>query len=256
MALCSSTQAHAGAWLQPEGRGYKAAQASYFSGDVFFDASGAQQSQPRFSKIEANYYAEYGALNWLTVGGNFFVNRASQSGQHNIGIADSELFAKLPLLTYDGWVSSVQPLIKLPSQYQDNHALRAGSRSTDLELSLLTSKPYPLLSDHDFLDSRIGYRIRSRGLASQWRTDIAYTMYLTDALAIIPAYRTILTTEINDGTTFRQDGEQDFDLHRIELGVSWKMDEKTTLLAAAFSHIAGVNAGGGHGITLGAGWNF
>lgn len=251
-----SIQAHAGAWLQPQGSGYDAFQAGAFYGNDFFDVDGLRQKQPSFSKVEANYYIEYGATSWLTVGANLFVNRASQSGKKNLGISDSEFFSRMPLFEYDQWVISAQPLIKLPSLYEHSGTPRAGSKSTDGELSILFSRPYHLLSDHDYIDSRIGYRARSNGLSNQIRTDISYTLFLTDDIAVIPAYRTVFSSQLPDAGTFAQDGDQDFNLHRAEIGFSWQFSAHERVLFTAFSHIAGNNAGAGEGFTIGVGRNF
>ncbi len=180
-----------------------------------------------------------------------------ESGKTNLGTADNELFAKLPLITYGGFVTSLQPLIKLPSRYQDNDGIpRAGSRSTDAELSLLISKPYALLSDQDFIDARVGYRSRSRHLGGQIRTDISYAIYVLPELAIIPAYRTILSSDTIEDASFSQNAEQDFNLHRIELGLSWQWCDAYALLANVHSHVMGANTGAGEGITLGVARRF
>lgn len=248
--------AFAGAWLQPQGSGFAAVQFNTLRSDEFFDDAGTRQDQNRFSKHEINLYAEYGYTDWLTVGANLFVNRASQGDDSNIGLADSEFFARMKLAEYEGFVASIQPLVKLPSLHETRDAPRAGSQSFDTELSLLVSGNLPLISDRDYIDTRIGYRERSRHLKGQYRIDIAYGLGLSESVTLIPAYRSILAQQIDDDATFREDGEQDFDLHKIELGLTWQYAPGEYVLASVYSHIAGSFSGAGEGITLGLGWQF
>lgn len=248
--------AHAGAWLQPEGRGYVAAQFGTLRSDAFFDDVGEKQDQQRFDKYEINLYSEYGLTPWLTVGSNLFLNRASQGDDSNIGLADSELFARMKLAEYEGYVLSIQPLIKLPSLHEDRDPPRAGSRSFDEELSLLLGGKYPIISERDYIDMRVGYRNRSRHLNGQYRIDVAYGIYLSEQLAVIPAYRSVIAQQIDDNATFREDGEQDFDLHKLELGLAWQYAPDQYALFSVYSHVAGSFTGAGEGFTLGLGWQF
>lgn len=248
--------ATAGAWLQPKGNGYSALQISAFRSDAFFDASGARQDQRGFSKYEANFYSEYGYRSWLTVGTNLFVNRASQGDDSNVGLADSEFFARMKLAEYEGFIASIQPLIKLPSLHEDRGAPRAGSRSFDTEMSLLISGNLPLISDRDYIDTRIGYRERSRHLRGQYRIDIAYGLGITDTVTLIPAFRSVISKKIDETAVFMEDSEQDYDLHKLELGLAWEYAPNEMALLSVYSHVAGRFTGDGDGITLGLGWRF
>lgn len=254
LAFC--TNAQAGAWLQEPKSSYVAVTASLFSNDRFFDVDGTKQDQSRFTKYETNIYAEHGLTNWLTVGTNLFINRAQQGGLENNGIADPEFFIRLPLINYEGWVISAQPLIKLPSAYENGGTLRAGSRSLDFEFSLLMGSNMKLLDERDYIDIRVGYRERSRGLEAQFRGDIVYGIHVTESLCILPAARVTIAEDIPTGGVFRQDGEQDFDLMRAELGFSYQMNNRQRLIANVFAHIQGANTGAGEGITIGSAWQF
>lgn len=256
LMLTMPSLAYAGAWLQPKDSGYIAVQASAFRSDAYFDDIGEKQDQQRFTKYETNLYAEYGMRSWLTAGTNLFVNRASQGDDSNVGLADSEFFARLKLAEIEDYVISIQPLIKLPSLHEDRDPPRAGSRSMDEELSLLVSGHYPVISDRDYIDLRIGYRNRSRGLNGQYRVDVAYGIHLSDHFTVIPAYRSVIAQQMEDNATFREDGEQDFDLHKMELGFAWEYAPNHQALLSVYSHVAGSFAGAGEGITFGIGWQF
>lgn len=241
----------AGAWTQEKGNGLVIAQATYFSTDEYFDVDGNLTRQDRFRKWELQPYLEYGATDWLTVGGTAYLHRVGQSGSHNHGIGDPELFARVRLWEWDNRVISLQPLVKLSSQYMRDALPRGGSRSTDMELSLLYGESFRLLSDQDYMDMRVGYRWRGRGLAPQWRTDIALGTHLTDTLQLVVAGRGVMAAEIDETALFRQDGEQDYDLMKGEVSLFYHFDQGRWVHATAYEHLAGFMAGAGRGFTLG-----
>lgn len=247
----SACPAIAGAWTQEKGKGLVITQATYFSTNEYFDVDGARVKQNRFHKWEWQPYAEYGATDWLTLGGTAYFHRVLQSGQQNNGIGDPELFARLRLWNEDSSVLSIQPMVKLASSYTHDVLPRGGSRSTDFELSLLYGESFRLISSHDYLDTRIGYRWRGRGLAPQWRSDVAYGTHLTDSLQLVLAGRGIIAAEIDENTLFREDGEQDFDLMKGEATLFYHFEPGRWVHATAYEHLAGFMAGAGRGFTFG-----
>lgn len=252
LSILLSAQAHAGAWTQPRGDGLFIGQASYFTSHHYFDDTGEKVRQPGFRKFELQPYAEYGVREWLTVGGSAFVHSVDQSGRYNAGIGDPELFARLRLFEFDnGDVLSIQPLVKLPSYYVDDNTPRGGSRSTDFELSALYGYNWQLLGLTGYSDTRMGYRVRGRGLNPQYRFDQAWGINITDNFLLIPAVRSIITTKYDDTATFREDGEQDYDLAKIELTALYKYDTKRWVHATVFDHVAGAFTGDGRGIAIG-----
>lgn len=228
-------------------------QSGYFQSDDFYDVDGSSVAQPAFRKWEIQPYMEYGATDWLTVGGSTFLQRVSQSGQSNEGLADTELFARSALWhSADGHEHlSLQPLVKLPSFFTSSGTPRGGSRSTDVELSLLYGSNLEILSDRDFADLRVGYRTRSRGLNSQWRMDAALGVQLSEHIQLIPAARVILATQFDDSENFSENAEQDFDLLKLELTAAYHLDKEHWLQLTAFDHVAGAQVGAGRGLMLG-----
>lgn len=248
----ASTHAHAGAWTQPRGEGLFIAQATYFDSDHFFDADGNRVRQSTFRKAELQPYAEYGVRDWLTVGGTAAVQYVKQSGDGNQGVGDPELFARVRLRQFeDGDVLSIQPLIKLPSHYTHDRLPRGGSRSADMEMSVLYGSNWELWGLTGFTDSRVGYRVRSRGLNAQYRIDQAWGINITENFLLIPAVRSVITTAYDENAAFSEDGEQDYDLAKAEVTALYKFDEKRWIHTTYFDHIAGAFTGDGRGITIG-----
>jgi hypothetical protein len=242
--------AHAGAWTQKDNHGLLIAQATYFTGDQFFDADGNLQKQSRFSKIELQPYGEYGINDAITVGGTAFIHSVSQSGDTNYGLADPEIFLRTRLWHNDTSVLSLQPLIKLPSAYTEHGKPRGGNTAFDGELSVLYGRTIPILSDRDYLDTRLGYRLRGHSLHAQYKADIALGLNLNDAVQIIPAIRGIMTPDLEEAT-FSQTGELDYDLLKAEITTVYRLNDTQWIQAALFYHLAGRQAGAGQGISVG-----
>jgi hypothetical protein len=248
-ALANAT--HAGAWVQAQGQGLLIAQATYYDTDSYFDANGDVQPQARYSKYELQPYIEYGATQWLTLGGSAYVQSVAQSGARNAGIADPELFARARLYRDDTHIVSIQPLVKLASRFDEGSNPRGGSKSTDMELSLLYGRNLALISARDYADARIGYRQRDRGLSPQWRADLAVGLGVGDAIQIVPAIRTVIATAAQDATTFVEGGDLDYSVMKLEVTGIYHLNDTQWLQAGIFSHAVGVQTGDGYGFTLG-----
>ncbi len=245
-----ATPALAGAWLQPEGHGLGIMQAAYFTGNEFFDRQGELQPQSRFTKYEIQPYGEYGLTDTITIGGTAFLHHVEQGGSDNFGLGDPEIFLRTRLWDDGKNIVSLQPLIKLPSFYDKATAPRGGSRSIDGELSLLYGRNLPILSDTDYIDTRIGYRWRSRGLSPQWRADAAFGTNIGEHWQVIPAIRAVYASDIDTGA-FSEDGEQDYRLLKTDITTIYRLDEQRWLQLTLANHLLGENAGAGYGIALG-----
>lgn len=249
--LLVASVAHAGAWLQPAGHGLMITQARYYSSDSFFDVNGESQPQSRYSKYELQPYGEYGVTDWLTLGGTAFVQRVSQAGTNNYGLADPEFFARTMLWRDDKQVLSLQPLVKFASRFRDSASPRGGSTSTDAEISLLYGRNLNLLSNRDYLDSRIGYRLRSNGRSPEWRNDTSLGLNVSDAVQIIPAIRSVIATDLTEASAFSQNGDLDSTYVTAELGGLYNLDDTQWVQAALSKTMYGIQSGDGYALSLG-----
>lgn len=247
-ALFPLYQASAGAWLQPKHHGQFIAQASYYSSNEFFDSDSKKTAQPRFSKIEFQPYIEYGLLDNLTIGATAYTQQVQQSGTGNTGIADPEIFARTTLWKNDRSLISIQPLLKFRSQFARTGNPRGGSGSTDAELSLLYGRNLNLLSTHDYVDMRAGYRYRSTQLHDQWRADASLGVEVAPNWFVTPAIRSIIATKIRDTIAFSENGDQDYDLIKLEVGVNYRFTPDRTAGLTFFDHVYGAQTGSGMGV--------
>jgi hypothetical protein len=241
----------AGAWLQPKGDGLLITQATYYSTDTYFDTQGRAQSQPTYRKYEFQPYAEYGVTDWLTVGSSAYLQSVAQSGGSNRGIADPQLFAKLRIWDDKTQTIALQPLVKFRSIFSSENAPRGGSRSTDAELSLLYGRNMPLITPRDYVDVRVGYRTRNRGLSDQILSDAVVGIKCTDAFEIAPAVRSVMATKPTDVAAYSENGDMDYHVIKAEVTAIYHLDSAQWLQAGLFKHVAGMQTGDGYGITLG-----
>lgn len=255
MALSAASAAWAGAWLQPKDRGLFLVQAGFYSTDRFYSTDGSEQSQPTYSKIELTPYVEYGLLQNLTIGATAYLQDAFQSGDSNLGIADPQIFARSELWSDDTQHLSLQPLVKFASSFEHGSPPRGGSRSTDFELSLLYGRSFHLVSTHDYLDLRGGYRLRANRLGDQFLADMAVGFGITEHWLVIPAFRQIISLGTVGGT-FSESGDLDYDLSKIELTGQYQLDTRRSLQLSLASHVAGAQSGAGYSITAGFGEAF
>tara|TARA_B100000989_G_scaffold242722_1_gene189678 strand:- start:117 stop:944 length:828 start_codon:yes stop_codon:yes gene_type:complete len=253
--------AHAGAWTQAQGDLLAISNQVYFTSDAFWDLDGDKQSQSRFNKYEINPYLEYGLRDDITLGANLFLQYVRQDingqSEDNIGLADTELFLRKRLYKDDNWVISLQPLLKLPSQFSDDDALpRGGSSPWDAELSLMAGYSFKALARYHFVDSRIAYRKRANSLRDQVKLEAKLGWQLYDGFYVIPAAYATLSTDLPDNATFQQSGELDYDLYKLELTGLYKLDDSRFVQAGGFAHVDGRNTGKGYGFMLSIGQTF
>lgn len=249
--ICMPNLAYAGAWLQPKGEGLAIVQLTRFGSSEYWDENGDLNEQLHFDKWELQPYAEYGLTDKVTVGGTAYLQQVEQGDDSNIGLADPEFFLRTRLWHNDKHVISIQPLIKLPSYFEESGTPRGGSRSVDAELSLLYGGSRKIWSERDYTDIRIGYRTRSRGLGDQVRVDAATGIFLSEHWQVIPAVRGIYGIDSSEAAVFSEDGEQDYSLLKAEATLAYHLAPQQWVFATVFDHVAGLNTGTGRGISLG-----
>ena len=246
-----SAPAFAGAWVQERGHGEIIGNATYFTSDQYYDRSGDRSSQTRFEKLEFQPYVEYGISKSVTVGGSAFLQRDEQGIKHNNGIADPEIFLRGQIYRDDKNVVSLQPLVKFASSFNHEATPRGGSGSTDAELSVLYGRNLNLVSTRDYADLRLGYRTRSGDLNDQVKADASLGLRVSNGWEIIPALRYVKATSLGSPTVFTENGEQDYDLLKLELGAAYHLSDTRAVHLAVFDHVAGKQTGDGQGVTVG-----
>ena len=235
-----------------EGKTLAITQLTHFNSNSYWDGNGQRRPQDRYTKWEVQPYIEHGLTQKLTVGGSMYLQQASQSDEKNRGIADPELFLRMNLWQSGPRLISLQPLLKLPSRFEHNDSLpRGGSKSTDLEVSLLYGESLELLSNRDYMDVRLGYRHRNQDLNGQYKMDAAIGISPWEGWQLIPAVRAVLAADKNDNAAFSQSGDYDYNLLKAELTVAYQLPNDQWVQATYFDHLSGIQTGDGNGIAIG-----
>lgn len=243
--------AHAGAWLQPMGKGLLINQINYYGTADYFDNNGHLQAQPRLNKYEFQPYVEYGLFDNLTIGGSASMQSITQSGRHNEGLADPEFFARIPLWKNEKQLISLQPLIKLSSNFTDDHSPRGGSRSSDAEISLLYGRSMAILTRHDYIDMRLGYRVRNHDLSNQLRMDASLGIKPAVPLEIIAALRSTAATNPADMDVYIENGERDYDMLKAEITGIYHLNDEQWLQMGLLKPVSGAQTGSGYALSIG-----
>jgi len=172
--------AHAGAWLQPEGASYVKLTLLGQNADQRWNCRGGDEpADPAgdYESLQVFGYGEYGLLDWMTLTGSWAYKNQSIEGSSEYGTkstGDLRLGCRMPILR-ERWPVSVEAIASFPtyerSDLNDPPALReqylpAGSGRFESELWLLAGRslwPLPL-----YLNGQTGLRSRGGPFEDQW----------------------------------------------------------------------------------------
>ncbi len=251
-----SGSAYAGAWVQDAGKGLLIQNASYYSASKYFDNYGHKQSQATYRKYELNPYLEYGLNDSLTVGANIFLSRVSQNStlgtgnRSNIGIGDSEIFARSLIWKRDGLVFSAEPLVKLPSMEHSDEHPKIGNTNFDAGMGFSGGYSFSLLGLNNFIDLDIGYRHRFGTPHDQMK--YAATVGVSPTKNIVLSGQVFNTTRLVSprSPAFTESSGDDYDLTKLQLSATYKTSDTLSFGVAGFSDVSGKNTGRGSGTIL------
>ncbi|MFO0110306.1 MAG: hypothetical protein ACK52W_07220, partial [Alphaproteobacteria bacterium] len=89
-----------------------------------------------------------------------------------------------------------------------------------------------------------------------YRSYAAYGLHLGENLSLVPAIYITKATSIPESDNFQQNGEQDYDLTKLNITAFYTLSEATRLYAGLSAEVSGVNTGVGQSVTLGILRNF
>lgn len=245
----------AAAWTLPKDDFALYQNAFYYSTDTYFDAQGQRRSQPRYSKIELNPYAEYGWKNGTTLGASVALDAVTATNGRlqqgtNYGLSDPSLFLRQRLWNNETTVVSVQPLVKLPSVYLDGSLPQSGTNQTDAELRVLAGHSFAWFDKNHYANVEAAYRKRFDDPEDQLRADAILGFTLNDDWQILPQLSLTRSTANTNAMRFTQSNEDDHNLLKGQLSAVYHWNKNISLQAGAFSHLSGNNTGNGSGVLL------
>lgn len=247
LLLLSSANAYAGAWTQGKDKGQIIVNTLYYSTDTLFNNQGNRTAQAKYTKYELNPYLEYGWTDTITVGANLSLQRANQSSQSNWGIGDSEFFIRTRLWQQDGFVLSLEPMVKLPSPESTNETPRLGGRDMDAGLGVSAGYGFSAWGLNHFANVDAGYRWRFGDPENQIKLAGTAGLSATPRWMIMPQVFATLRTDDPPVATFTQSSGDDYNLIKLQLSAVYKVNDEVSLQFGGFSHADGKNVGGGEG---------
>lgn len=251
-AVLLASQAFAGAWVQPKGKGQVIVGASLYSVDNYYTTAGHKRSQPNYRKWESQPYAEYGVSEWFTLAGNISTQQVEQGSKSNTGIGDTELYARMRLWDEGGFAASLAPMIKLPALDNRNDRPVIGSDDADIGGVAALGYSFALLGQKHFVNLDTGFRYRFGEPRNQLRLELTAGIGITDRVRLLPQiFATRKLSEQNKALVFyTQSAGDDYDDYQFQLSTLYKLNESLSLQVGAFVHAHGKNAGKGDGVVF------
>lgn len=248
LALCFLPNfSYAGAWTQAAGKGLFIQNFSYYSTNKYFDNSGNKQSMSRYRKYELNPYIEYGLNDWLTVGANVLAPMATQSGQTNFGISDSEVFVRARIWRQNNWVVSAEPMVKLPSLWDETDLPKIDNNNFDAGLTLSAGYSFGYWGLDHFINIDGGYRHRFGAPHDQMRFSATAGISVTPKAKILTQVFNTSRIAGSNSAIFTQSSSDDYDLTKLQISGIYKIYDNISLQVGAFTNIEGRNTGSGNG---------
>ncbi len=182
LLVCIPETAIGSAWTQKKGDGLIITSFSYDVATKLFNTDGGLERSPKFEKLEANIYAEYGVVDWFTVlllpgyqrvATGFSGARRAEGGLNNTGVG-----GRLRLFRKGRHVVSVEATYFLPGGIKTNETTVLSRGNGDLELRALygLSRDFKIFSHtiSTFWDLQLGYRQRDGAPANEYRADFTF----------------------------------------------------------------------------------
>jgi len=237
----------AAAWTQKKGEGLIITSFTYDGAIKSFNAAGGLVSSPKFVKLEANIYAEYGLLDWLTViltpgyqhvATGFSGIRRSDGGMNNTGIG-----GRIRLFRKRQHVVSLEATYFLPGGISTNETTVLSRGNGDVEVRALygSSRVFSLFSHSfpTFVDLQLGYRQRDGAPANEYRADFTFGVRPFQKVQILVQSFNI----ISDGAGKPSDQVlfPAFQLHKAQLSGVYDISRRFSIQLGGFHTLAGRN---------------
>jgi hypothetical protein len=155
------------AWTRPQGNLLILAPISYTVADEAFDDSGRRVDRRKFEMVEFSPLIEYGVTDSFTVGMQPKYRQVSVETANgtvtNSGFAESDFFVRQRLWSRDQAAFSVQGLVKVPMNPDEDHEAALGRDQVDAAIALAYGNRRSLGRGRIFYNGEVGFRKRFEG---------------------------------------------------------------------------------------------
>lgn len=238
--------AYAAAWTREQGSFLIVFPTTYTAATKQFDADGNKVDRPRFQMLEIAPLAEYGLTDFWTAGVQpkfRSVKIDTTAGEKsNDGFPEANVFSRLRLWHGDDAAFSVQGLVKLPVDPEENNAVALGRDQIDAEFRMLFGNRHRIGTDTIFYDMELAYRKRFDGPSDEIYGD-AFIGWSTGPVVLI--LQSLNTVGLNDDAEGVEvlTAKPKFRKHVAQLTAAYRISDGMTVAAGGSSTYAGTNIG-------------
>lgn len=253
-AILSPRAAAAGAFTLEPGEAKLFVSGYVMSGDEYFDRKGKRHARGRYQKRELQAFAEYGALDGLTVFGAAGLQKvkAKDGVTHDReGLGRSEIGARARLFAKEGWIASAQASVVIAGAKKSDDLAVIGETDDQFDVRGLVARSFEAFGKPAFVDLAAGYRWRSGDPADEIRLDATF--------GIRPAERLLLLAQsFNQFGTGRWKGPYELKqrIYKLQGAAIYELNQTWSVFAAAFFTPIGRDALDERGATVGVGLRF
>ena len=227
--------AFAGAWTQQPGGGLLIISAEQYSADAGYDFAGNPDPDARYRRRDAAVWGEYGALDWLTLGGEARIREAAYLAANSgdrIGFSRVSGFARARLAQSPRFVAAAQ--VGAGAPLSDGRP-RISDEGPDLEARGLLGYSATTRFGRSFLNLEAGYRARLGASADEIRLEATLGLTIDGGpLVLLQGFSTL-------GLRDSGLGGDDYDVHKLQVSAVSEISPRVSLQSGYMREIAGRN---------------
>ncbi|MBV8849961.1 MAG: hypothetical protein JOZ16_10310 [Methylobacteriaceae bacterium] len=183
--LIFTAGAQAGPWLEPPGQGQVILGGTFSDSLQAYDANGRLAPISSYKKFELTAYAEYGAMEQVTLIATSSVLdfRAKPPGDSYAGMGVAEAGARVKIYESDDWIFSGQATLREATNTRSRVFLDMG-RGMQADARLLVGRTFTFLGFPAFSGLEIGYRSPG-GFGHEVRADATFGIRPLDNVLLL-----------------------------------------------------------------------
>jgi hypothetical protein len=244
------------AWTRPDGGLLLLAPVAYTQANEAFDEHGDRMDRNHFEMVESSPLVEYGVTDSFTVGMQPKFRRVSVETANgtvtNSGLAETDLFIRQRLWKHNQASTSIQALVKLPIEPDENHVAALGRDQVDAAVKLAYGNRHSVGAGRIFYSAETGYRRRwelpddeiSLNAFIGWSPGGSWSFIVRSANVWGVKEGEDIAQAIDEGSEVLTTGPS-FVRHDAQLMTSYKFRNAVSLVGGVATTYAGENVGVG-----------
>jgi protein XagA len=247
--LSLPSAAWAGAWTLPEGTGQWLATVDASTAANSFNGNAAPTSTPRYNKVEAQLFIEYGLTDRLTAivdPGLQHIDIAAPVSAARTGLGYTEFGGRYAFWQDQTWVLSGQATLRIPGTTNTPNPAAIGYTDVEADVRVLLGHAFTIGATPVFFDLQAAERIRTEGAPSEFRFDA------TLGVQVMPRWLVLVQSfnVVSEGAGSPIYGPS-YDYEKLQLSAVYALTPAWSVQAGGFTAYAGRNALQENGLIFG-----